>query len=82
MSDRRQALFARIGKEYAPDDLIIGGVRGDGSALVSFRLGGVPLAPIENVGERLVTHLLREDSSWGDTEVSKAYQPKQKVSTG
>lgn len=57
---KREALLERIGKDFTHDDLVIGEVRSDGAALITFKLapGLVTLAPQRNVGERLVKHLI------------------------
>lgn len=59
----REALFQRIGTEFSHDDLVIGEVRSDGAALITFELaaGMVPLAPRRDAGERLITHLVNNE---------------------
>lgn len=56
----RSKLFEQIAQSYTSEDLLIGRVDGQGRALITFKIGGgaVPLAPINNAGERLVNHLV------------------------
>lgn len=53
----RDHLYGRIAQEYKPADLLVGEPDGKGMAKVSFALSGgeVPLWPLHNAGERLVT---------------------------
>lgn len=60
LKTKHGALLERIGKDFTHDDLVIGEVRSDGAALITFKLapGLVTLAPQRNAGERLVKHLI------------------------
>jgi hypothetical protein len=63
---KRHELFQRIAKEYAADDLHIGSLQRNGAATISYKVGQVPLAPVEDAGARLVAHLLATDpQTWG-----------------
>lgn len=53
-------LVPRIGKEFSQDYLVIGEIKSDGAALITFRIvhpGQVPVAPQRDCGERLVKYL-------------------------
>lgn len=56
----REDLFARIAKEYTPEDIQVGNITSKGMAYITFKVSNseVPIAPFDNAGERLVNWLM------------------------
>src|SRR6266705_2377911 len=59
---QRDALNAKIGTDYGPEDIEFSDVDAAGRARVTFKISGgkVPIYPKENAGERLVAWLIAE----------------------
>lgn len=60
LHQRQRQLFSQIATSLTSDDIHVGKVESNGLAPVGFKMsdGKVPIAPLDNAGERLVNYLI------------------------